>query len=389
MLRPPWPLRTTFKVLFFRRQAGIIKPEANNTPVCTTLKLKVSMSLHLYTGNIHIHSTYSDGHGTIPEIAAAAKAAGLDFIVVTDHNTLDGLAEEGCHHGVLTLCGSELNNDSHHCLALNITQPVPTDDLNPQRVIDRISSQGGLSFIAHPFERGSPLVMNGLHFPWKRWDVYGFTGIEVWNWSSQWRDALRGALQALYIGYLNPAGHMIAPCQKAVARFDEITRQRPLVAIAGSDNHAWPIRRWGGVVRRVIFPYVYAFRTINNCLLSHEPLAGDIATAKKQLYDALRRGRCFIVNRLLGEPHDVSFTAESNGLEYQIGEQVPPGNLTRLTVRSPRRPQGRSLLFRDGLPFRDFPSGEATVYLEHPGTYRLEVWRGNRLWIFTNPIYVC
>lgn len=365
-------------------------PEANISLVCDKSTLKVIVLLHLYTGNIHIHSTYSDGHGTIPEIAAAARAAGLDFIVITDHNTLGGLAEEGYLHGVLTLCGAEVNNDSHHCLALNISHPVAPDDHNPQRVIDEISGQGGLSFIAHPFEQGSPLVMNGLHFPWKQWDVAGFTGMEVWNWTSQWRDALRGALQALYVGYLNPAGHMKAPCQKSVARFDEITRQRPLVAIAGSDNHAWPIRRWWGVLRRVIFPYVYAFKTINNCLLLEQPLSRDFAVAKAQVFEALRRGRCFIVNRLLGDPGEFSFTAESNGQEYLIGEQVPPGAAASLVVRSPeRRERLRFLLFRNGLPFKAFSGGGGTVSLEQPGTYRLEVWFGNRLWIFTNPIYVC
>lgn len=345
--------------------------------------------MHLYTGNIHIHSTYSDGHGTIPEIAAAAKAAGLDFIVITDHNTLGGLAEEGYRQGVLTLCGAEVNNDSHHSLALNISQPVPADDHNPQSVIDNIKSQGGLSFIAHPFEQGSPLVMNGLHFPWKRWDIAGFTGMEIWNWCSQWRDTLRGALQALYVGYLNPAGHMKAPCQKAVARFDELTRKHPLVAIAGSDNHAWPVRRWGGVLYRVIFPYAYAFRTINNCLLLEEPLSGDFAAAKAQVYEALRRGRCFIVNRLLGEPRGISFTAESNGREYQIGERLPVSAATKLVVRCPERPGStRCLLFHNGLPFKALAGGGASVRLEHPGTYRLEVWKGDKLWIFTNPIYV-
>jgi len=32
-----------------------------------------------YAGNIHIHSLYSDGSGTIEEIAASAAAAGLSL----------------------------------------------------------------------------------------------------------------------------------------------------------------------------------------------------------------------------------------------------------------------------------------------------------------------
>ena len=39
-----------------------------------------------YAGNIHIHSSYSDGSGSIEEIAKAAAKAGLDYIVITDHS---------------------------------------------------------------------------------------------------------------------------------------------------------------------------------------------------------------------------------------------------------------------------------------------------------------
>ena len=41
---------------------------------------------HEYIGNLHLHTPYSDGHGSHDEIAKAAIDAGLDFIVTTDHN---------------------------------------------------------------------------------------------------------------------------------------------------------------------------------------------------------------------------------------------------------------------------------------------------------------
>ena len=40
------------------------------------------------TGALHIHSRYSDGTGTIEEILSAARGAGLDFVVLTDHDSL-------------------------------------------------------------------------------------------------------------------------------------------------------------------------------------------------------------------------------------------------------------------------------------------------------------
>ena len=49
-------------------------------------------TLYEYAGNLHMHTTYSDGAGTHAEIARAAVRAGLDFVVVTDHNVwVDGL----------------------------------------------------------------------------------------------------------------------------------------------------------------------------------------------------------------------------------------------------------------------------------------------------------
>src|SRR5215207_6997111 len=38
---------------------------------------------------IHCHSTYSDGTGTVSEIAAAASRAGVDAVLLTDHDTLE------------------------------------------------------------------------------------------------------------------------------------------------------------------------------------------------------------------------------------------------------------------------------------------------------------
>ena len=56
-----------------------------------------------YLGNLHIHSTFSDGNGTVPEIVGTAAKAGLDFIIFNEHDypadTLH-LEAEGFHEGV-------------------------------------------------------------------------------------------------------------------------------------------------------------------------------------------------------------------------------------------------------------------------------------------------
>lgn len=46
-----------------------------------------------YTGAIHVHSIFSDGSGDINEITQYANESGLDFVILTDHNTLRALHE--------------------------------------------------------------------------------------------------------------------------------------------------------------------------------------------------------------------------------------------------------------------------------------------------------
>jgi predicted metal-dependent phosphoesterase TrpH len=43
-------------------------------------------SMHEIVVNLHMHTPFSDGHGTHAEIARAAMSAGLDAVIVTDHN---------------------------------------------------------------------------------------------------------------------------------------------------------------------------------------------------------------------------------------------------------------------------------------------------------------
>jgi hypothetical protein len=40
-----------------------------------------------YRGDSHLHTVYSDGKRLPSEVAAGTRAAGLDFMVSTDHNT--------------------------------------------------------------------------------------------------------------------------------------------------------------------------------------------------------------------------------------------------------------------------------------------------------------
>ena len=128
--------------------------------------------LHEYVGVIHIHSTYSDGSRPIPEIAKIASEVDLDFLMFTDHNTLqskrDGL--EGWYDGVLVVIGYEINDadDQNHYLAFNLDEELP-QSLTPLEYVNEVNRHGGYGIIAHPDEKRSAMKKYPP-YPWKVWE---------------------------------------------------------------------------------------------------------------------------------------------------------------------------------------------------------------------------
>ena len=79
--------------------------------------------------DLHMHSTASDGVLAPAAVVAAARAAGLSAIALTDHDTLDGVGEAraaGETHGVRVIAGVELSahegDRELHVLGLHVTR---------------------------------------------------------------------------------------------------------------------------------------------------------------------------------------------------------------------------------------------------------------------------
>ena len=345
-----------------------------------------------YVGNLHVHSKYSDGTATIEQIAAAAKHAGLDFVGINDHYHLKGLREgkEGYHDGVAVLVGSELNKRYNHYLAYDISKEIPSDTENPQTVIDAVREQDGLGFIAHPYELGSPLNEDGHTFIWNRWDVEGFTGISIWNFSSVWKGNARSLLLGLYC-YHNIRAANLDPLDETLTKWDELSRRRKVVAIGGSDNHGIKFKAFLGLVRGHIFRYEYAFRAVNTHVLLPGEMPSEFGDAKRAIYDALKEGRCFVACGLFADPRGFRFEAETKELPTPMGGDVSFGDSPVLTVSAPSR--GLIRFIHDGREIKSATGSSASLRINEPGTYRAEVrlpraFGKTRAWIFSNPIYV-
>ena len=104
--------------------------------------------------DMHTHSEYSpDSRTPLSRQAAAVKAAGLNVICSTDHNTIEGaLRLREMADGFRVIVGEEVSSRDGEIVGLFLEKPVPRD-LSAEETIKRIHDQGGIVSIPHPFSR--------------------------------------------------------------------------------------------------------------------------------------------------------------------------------------------------------------------------------------------
>lgn len=111
----------------------------------------------------HVHTRSSDGWFTSETLAETALEAGLDAIVVTDHDTVRGgfdLREYVTSRSLplIVYPGSEITArcDGHdvHVLALGIEDDIPPWQ-EPEWTVEQIIRQGGVPVLAHPYKKGT------------------------------------------------------------------------------------------------------------------------------------------------------------------------------------------------------------------------------------------
>ena len=137
-----------------------------------------------FKGNLHAHSTASDGVRSPQALVNHYDENGYDFLSITDHGlmvdprTLDAgrmlllPGEEIC-------VGKSLAGTHWHMVGVGIEGPIPLKDVDPevppQRAIDAIAGLGGISIIAHPYWSG---LSHGDII-----NLEGYLGVEIYNTS--------------------------------------------------------------------------------------------------------------------------------------------------------------------------------------------------------------
>ena len=118
--------------------------EAMRERIDATRKLA---SFNVRRGDCHSHSTYSDGIGTVPEIASWVEKAGLDFFFLTDHQTVRQKTE--CVKYKNMWWGQEPGTQHHHLGILGLDRKY-TVKQDLVKDYNAVISRGGFPFIPHP-----------------------------------------------------------------------------------------------------------------------------------------------------------------------------------------------------------------------------------------------
>jgi hypothetical protein len=347
--------------------------------------------MYEYVGAIHMHSIYSDGSGEVEDITTAASEIGLDYIILTDHNTLRALKEgyEKWYKNTLLLVGCEINDKQNinHYLALGIDEAFSTR-LSAKEYVKKVKDVGGIGFIAHPLEKRTHMKEHPS-YPWVEWDSEDFTGMEIWNHMSEWMENLTE--QNKYQSFLHPLRSIIGPTEETLKVWDDLNLKRKVVGIGGVDAHAHKYNLLG-FLEVEIFPYKVLFKSIRTHVLTDNELKKGkgiklVEMAKREVYNALGSGRCFFANDYHGDSRGFRFFAKAGGKIYQMGDKVPSARKVNLKVLLPVS-DAEIRLIHNGKKVNETVGNEGDFVVNRKGVYRVEVYINSKAWIFSNHIRV-
>ncbi|HTK76795.1 MAG TPA: CehA/McbA family metallohydrolase [Gemmataceae bacterium] len=139
---------------------------------------------HIYRGQLHAHTTNSDGRQSPAAVMAAYRDHGFDFAAITDHdfNTPDPGVR-----GILFIPGVENDHTCLHENRIGATTVAPGARLS-QDVIDQANREGSFVQINHPDWPGS-YPKNPCWSDAALLAVRGYDAIEVWNNSNEWNNS--------------------------------------------------------------------------------------------------------------------------------------------------------------------------------------------------------
>ena len=366
--------------------------------------------------------------GTRPEMLKAAKAAGVNIIMLTDHRRPErdfiNDSWRGIHDGVLFIPGAEAEG----FLLYPMASIRGKDSPSREELIKIVKQNGGNIFLSHVEERFE-------------WDTSNLDGLEIYNHHTDVKDEtefnrwLQGALSDLpRLGQIEQAlalypQEVIAAQQDYLAsiikKWDADASRHRLTGVAANDCHhnqvftvtavddktievgfitSRPVtmrvtsdknpgvaalvkdRAPGQLIARLDFdPYERSFRYVTTHILAEK-------LDEQNVRDGLRRGHAYVAHDYLCDPTGFAFIAQASGSKALsiMGDEIERKPGLKIKAETPVACTLR--LFQNGAVVSTVEGRRLEFEPKEPGVYRLEAWvRADgelRPWIYSNPIYV-
>jgi hypothetical protein len=300
-------------------------------------------------GELHAHTVHSDGAYTLNEAIHKSESAELDFLALTDHNTVSQNFGLPLDKGLVLIPGMELTTNFGHCNLYGV--PDPIDDFRATR-IENIHE-----IISIARERGAKVSLNHPHCRNCGW-LWDFNvdhdWVEIWN--GPWREDNQLTLDWWQ---------------------GQLASGRRLVAVGGSDFHRDD-------------PYIKHGSPCNWVFSRSKTMKG--------ILEAIDLGHLFLTFSPEGPTIDLS-----NGV-YMMGDTVLENRLSDFELSCSRLLEGDQvkIITERGMEW-DWVVGTGTEPLQSFQIsfsaevrlfYRVEVWRyfavvdQNLLAAVSNPIYI-
>ncbi len=243
-----------------------------------------------YRGDLHCHSHHSEATGSLEELCAAAVRVGLDFLAVTEHNTISHHRLLGQYRTAtfLPIPGEEVTSYLGHANVWGAEGWIDfrcQRDADMARVIRMAHDAGGLVSANHPKTNGPP------------WEFSTFAGIdclEVWQ------------------------GPWFLSNYQSLAIWDELLRKgRRVVGVGGSDEHQ-PASGESGAWQRLGQPTTWVYAT---------------ALEQSAILEAIKAGHVAISAGPQGPL--LECWGEAGGKTAMMGDSLPitSGETVRITGR--------------------------------------------------------
>ncbi len=351
-------------------------------------------------GIVHVHTSRSDGRGSVDEVAIAAAAAGLKFVVFTDHGDATRTPDPPTYRsGVLCLDAVEISTTGGHYLALDMpAAPFPLGG-EARDVVEDVKRLGGFGVVAHPESPKAALR-------WQAWDE-PFDAVEWLNPDTSWRVRLQGSWRSRWsviealVSYPFRSEETIARLLGGTALQDDlwhsVARRRRIVVLAGADAHAnLALANGDPMDNRFSLPipgYETSFRTMSVRVRPERQLSGDAAADAAAIMKGLRSGHVYVAIDGLATPPSFQFTATTARATAVQGDEFIASGPVTLNVRSNAPTSYTTVVWQDDrvmASLQDQP--EFSRIVDGPGVYRVVInapsTNGTIPWVISNPIYV-